>query len=299
MGEQRMLPPDYDGSDLIFLIGCARSGTTWLQRLLAAHPAVRTGQESYLFGSYLGPQLRVWAKHQRDRGRGAVGMPCYFTEDEFREQLKRYTLTLLQPMVGELQPGELFLEKTPRHALYVAEILTLLPNSRFVLLTRDARDVVASMLQAAQSWGSEWAPRSVDAAAKKWVQFQKAAVKARGLLSSDQLLDVRYEALLADTAGELEKVIRFLALEWSAEARRQAIQANTADQIRKGGGSRIPLTGDAALRLGNAVSEPEGFIRRAGAGAWRRDLNPWQRWRVWRIARQAMAAEGYPWKSLL
>lgn len=295
MGEAQTLPLDYDGSDLVFLIGCPRSGTTWLQRLLAAHPAVRTGQESYLFGSYIGPQLRVWSKHRKDQGRGAIGLPCYFTEGEFREHLKRYALTLLEPMVAGLQAGELFLEKTPRHGLYVAEILTLLPKSKFILLTRDARDVVSSMLKASQTWGSEWAPKNADAAAKKWVQFQKAAVKARGLLSSDQLLEVRYEGLLADTAGELGKAMRFLGLEWSSEALQAAVQANTADQIRKGGGSPIPLKGDAALRLGNAVSEPEGFIRRAGAGGWRRDLNAWQRWRVWRIARQAMAAEGYSW----
>jgi hypothetical protein len=42
----------------VFLVGCPRSGTTWVQRLLACHPGIATGQESNLFEMYIGPQLR-------------------------------------------------------------------------------------------------------------------------------------------------------------------------------------------------------------------------------------------------
>jgi hypothetical protein len=56
----RWQPPGggYQGHNLVFLIGCPRSGTTWLQRLLASHPQVRTVQETFLFPRYISPQLR-------------------------------------------------------------------------------------------------------------------------------------------------------------------------------------------------------------------------------------------------
>src|SRR5687768_17973655 len=41
----------------VFVIGSPRSGTTWVQRLLVAHPAVCGGQESHFFAAF-GPPLR-------------------------------------------------------------------------------------------------------------------------------------------------------------------------------------------------------------------------------------------------
>src|SRR5215831_21247568 len=128
------LDADYDGSNLVFVVGCPRSGTTWVQRLLASHACIRTGQESDLFDMYIGPLLRTWQQELRvdSSGRGSVGLSCYFTDAEFVRTLKTYLLQLLAPMVGQLEPGELFLEKTPIHVLFVPEIHTLLPRARFI-----------------------------------------------------------------------------------------------------------------------------------------------------------------------
>src|SRR5215212_1014119 len=96
---------EYDGHDLLFIVGCPRSGTTWLQRLLAGHPDVRTGQESDLFDIYLGPQLRAW-KRELDpavSGRGGVGLGCYLSDGEYMRHLKRYALDLMGPMIDGLE----------------------------------------------------------------------------------------------------------------------------------------------------------------------------------------------------
>jgi len=75
-----MIDATYTGHNLVFLVGCPRRGTTWLQRLLACHPAVRTGQESHVFEVHIAPQLREWRKLADQSNRGGVGMACYFTE---------------------------------------------------------------------------------------------------------------------------------------------------------------------------------------------------------------------------
>src|SRR5918911_4747159 len=124
----------YSGDNLVCIVGCPRSGTTWVQRLLAGPPRVRTGQESDVFDIYVGPQLRAWRREldPTASGRGGVGLACYFDDDSFMRVLRRYASDLLQPMLGELGAEELFLEKTPSHALYIPEIMELFPGTRFV-----------------------------------------------------------------------------------------------------------------------------------------------------------------------
>src|SRR5918911_501808 len=98
------------GENLVCVVGCPRSGTTWVQRLLAAHPSVRTGQESDVFDIYVGPQLRAWRREldPTSSGRGGVGLACYFDDQGFVQALRRYASDLLAPMLAGLGPGELF-----------------------------------------------------------------------------------------------------------------------------------------------------------------------------------------------
>lgn len=159
-GERQVLNADYDGHNMVFVVGCPRSGTTWLQRLLSSHPRILTGQESQVFEVNIAPQLRDWKKMRNPQIRGGgIGLPCYLTEERFLQILKIYLLTLLEPMVEQLNPDELFLEKTPAHGLFLPEIFESLPGTRVIHLLRDARDVVSSLL-AGGAWLTQWAPKS-------------------------------------------------------------------------------------------------------------------------------------------
>jgi Sulfotransferase family len=288
---------DYTGANLVFVVGCPRSGTTWIQRLLATHPALRTGQESDVFDLYIGPQLRAW-EHELDptsSGRGGVGLACYFEDAEFRRLLKGYLLQLLEPMVGALQPGELFLEKTPSHVMFIPEIQAMLPDARFIHVLRDARDTVASLLQASRTWGREWAPRRARQAATMWLSHVQAAKQAQRLLPDRQFFEVRYEALHSTGPGVLRNLVDWLRVEWSDSEIRSAFERNTADAARAGRATPIPLGGVVARSMGDVVTEPKGFIRRARAGGWQQDLSPVDKLAVWRVAHTTMAEVGYPW----
>src|SRR5687767_2097326 len=94
------------GENLLFLVGCPRSGTTWLQRLLASHPRIRTGPESELF-KYIGSQFALWRVHMERvrQGRGGSGLTGYFSDDEFVAVQKQYLCHLLGPMLRGVQPG--------------------------------------------------------------------------------------------------------------------------------------------------------------------------------------------------
>jgi hypothetical protein len=283
------------GDQLIFIVGCPRSGTTWVQRLLAAHPNVRTGQESDLFDLYIGPQLRTWRRelHADSSGRGGVGLACYLDDAEFTRTLRGYAIDLLKKMLGDLEPHQLFVEKTPSHALYIPEIAELFPGARFIHVLRDARDTVASLLGASRSWGAGWAPRRARAAARMWVEHVKAARHAH--VAPGKLCEVRYEDLHISGPAVLGDVTRWLGLEWSAADIERAIQANRPDVAKAGGGTPIPLGGAFGGRFGPVVREPSGFVRKAEVGSWRSELTALDRLQVWREARSLMAEVGYTW----
>lgn len=289
------LPPDLpgDGSRLVFLVGCPRSGTTWLQRLLAAHPHVRTGQESNIFQEYLAPAFSHFNQGILS-ARGGVGMGCYLTRAQFLEVQRQYMGLLMQPMLAGLEPGQLFLEKTPQHALNLKEIAQLLPQARIIHLLRDPRDVVASMLAASKGWGSGWAPRDAGEAAVAWEQHVKAARAGASHFASHQFLELRYEELLANPEAGLGQCAQFLGLEWSPQQIQDAIAANRAGDKKAGDGTAIQLGGEAA-KIGAVVQEPEGFVRRAQAGGWQQDLAHRDQFRVWRLLHQYMQETGYRW----
>jgi hypothetical protein len=288
------LAADYDGHNLVLVAGCQRSGTTWLQRLLATHPKVRTGQESYLFSVHIGPQLLAWKElSEVPNSHRISGLGCYFSKEEFRSILKSYLLRLLEPMVGNLAPGEIFLEKTPDNALRLPEALELLPRVRVIHIIRDARDVVSS-LTSREAW-LEWAPADARSAASLWVRHIEAVRNAMPVIPAGQFFEVRYEDLLQNPAKVLRETADFLGLEWSASEIEKAVELNHAHTARKTGGTPIPVFGDAAKRFGSVVVEPEGFIRRAKSGSWKNDLSFSQKFWVWRAAHKTMEENGYDW----
>lgn len=290
---------EYTGKNMVFLVGCPRSGTTWLQKLLAAHPKVGTGEESHFFSLYIGPQLRAWndqkTRHFHDGLGHAAGPQAYFREEEFLAILKNYVSALLKPIVDRLQPDEWFLEKTPSHALYIPEIKQLLPDSRFIHLIRDCRDVVASLMTASRSWGASWAPSSAKLAAAMWVQHVEAVKIGARNLSSREFREIRYEELWSSPLETLKNLSEWLGIVWSEDAIKLAIDSNKAD-VMETAGTPIPVYGEVRALTGDRAKLPRGFIGRARPDAWKSDLSMYEKYEVWRGTRKSMNAAGYFWR---
>src|SRR5438309_11133399 len=101
----------------LFIVGAPRSGTTWVQRLLLSHPAIRGGQESNFFCAF-GPILHMY-KFGEQPGRLA-GLPNYWTESALTEEIAALWRKTMLPFVApaaDRSPASLLVEKTPGHAL--------------------------------------------------------------------------------------------------------------------------------------------------------------------------------------
>ncbi len=297
---KKTTPYSRRGDNLVFIVGCPRSGTTWLQKLLACHPKIHTGQESDIFDGYIGPQLRYWRKYSKPYvdGRPALGLACYLTETEFIQVLKEYMHKLFDPMIGKLKQGEIFLEKTPSHALFIPEITELLPDAKVIHMLRDARAVVASLLAASKSWGKNWAPRYAFLAARMWVKHVSAvrqSVKDQ-VLSKELFYEVRYENLHGSTIEVVKGAIDFLCLDWSENEIKDAVEKNKPENAKLGLGTNIPVGGEFAKMSLPAFEEPQGFVRKAEKSAWKYDLSWIQKLFIWIIAKKCMREVGYSWE---
>lgn len=284
---------------VVFIVGSPRSGTTWLQRMLAEHPAVCTGQESHIFEWFIGPMLRKWhGKVARHDGydpsrRNGIGLGAYLTTDEFRDLLKPIIRRVVEASgAGE---GNLFLEKTPGHSRFIPEIVEMVPDARFIHVVRDPWDVVASLLRASRSWGSAWAPSSAKAAAQEWSRHVLAVQRAKEELGVERFFEVRYEDLHRAPANGLSRLVDFLGLEWTPSAINRSVKINTAEQTRAGNATPLPVFGQLGKSVASVQAEPTGFVGRARPGGGKDELSFREKFVVWQATRELAGEFHYEW----
>jgi hypothetical protein len=92
--------------------------------------------------------------------------------------------------------------------LYVPEIRSAFPNARFLVLVRDPRDVVLSIA----NYG--WTGTSITRLLRTAIAWQwHMRLLARLFANRDDGLFLRYEDIVTDLAGTLDRINSFLGLE--------------------------------------------------------------------------------------
>ncbi len=253
----------------VFVVGVPRSGTTWLQRMILSHPQVCGGEESHFFCTFAPAIDQFFPRRE------PVGLPCYFTKDNFWEELKGLWRRTMKPVIEAKPTATILLEKTPFHADHMQRILDVFPAARFIHVIRDSRAVVASLLAASRvEFGRSWAPRKAFSAARIWKRTATAAHRFGATLPDDRYMEIHYEQLSAFPAAELARVLRFIGVQAGHDQVLQIVTDNTIERQRE------------------TASLP-GLVRNGNANGWRRELSLWQKALVWAITRQAMAELGY------
>ena len=274
----------------VFVVGAQRSGTTWVQRLLAAHPAIAGGQESHLFSGYLAPLWRRWENEEAERARGRItGLACYLTQEQFLEELRRLARRVFIGLERAKPDARLLVEKTPDHGLHLPLIQRVFPDAVIVHVLRDGRDVAASLRDASRHrWGESWAPANVEEAAYRWVQWVRRI--QHDLPRFARTCTVRYEDLSADGGSVLADLYDFLGEPLPAQQVKSIIDGGAFDAIVSGGVDSLLLEGACH---GAAAPEPEGFHRRGQAGGWRTDLSLEEQVLVHAVAGELLDELGY------
>lgn len=101
-----------------------------------------------------------------------------------------------------------WVEKTPRHAFFIPEILRMFPNARIINVVRGPRDVVSSSFLS-RSFDSNIERRRFCASrAERWNKEITIAMQAT--VSNQQTITIRYEDIVSNTSGSLKTIMQFL-----------------------------------------------------------------------------------------
>jgi hypothetical protein len=222
----------------VFVIGCPRSGTTVVFDLLRASPSLASiGQEGHvLWESFHHPREHGWRSN-------AVG------PGDVRSFERRY----LAWAIGALaRPrGARFLDKTPRNSLRLPYLDALFPDAQYVFVQRDGRATVSSLVVAWRErehpayvlpvpfsipgiperqwhfilppgWRDLDGRRLEEVCARQYVTATDAILEFRGGLDPARFVDLRYEDLLRDPAGQMEHVHQALDVPFADTQARRA-----------------------------------------------------------------------------
>jgi len=208
----------------LFLVGCPRSGTTLLKRILNAHSAVAITPETHFI-------RRIWLARQDFNPLESdakfeqlierfVSMPEFLEmgieSNAFRTaalETPRSIPALFERLLsefGKVHHATLVGEKTPNHLLYMPILISLFPKARFIHIVRDPRAVV-------QSWRSvPWSTGTLAGDAQVWRRYMMTARK-NPPKHGQALLTLHYESLLRDPVGTAKQVCNFLELRYEPE----------------------------------------------------------------------------------
>ncbi len=208
------MPDAPQGSRLIFVGGCPRSGTTLLQNVLDSHPEIFGGPEFDRVPAIveLRNQLRQSVRDKR--------IDLYVSEHDVDRQIAGLAEHLLLP-TADRHGRRLLSEKTPLNVLVFPDLLEIFPGARLVQMVRHPLAVVASMKKVVERAIEKQVPppetfmhaeRMVDLLKRCYLAGFEAARRA-----PNRVLTVVYERLLVDPAGETRNLCQFLNIEWHAQ----------------------------------------------------------------------------------
>ncbi len=214
----------------VFIVGCPRSGTTLLQRIVNAHSQIAIIPESH------------WVPRLFDKRKGLTAeglvtpelISSLLMQPEFAAlQINRPQLAALlgtgRPvsyadfitgifdLYGKARGKTLVGNKTPGFARRMGTLHALWPRARFVHLIRDGRDVYLSTLHRPlknpkpgvfDSWNED----AATTAALWWEWNVRVGQRAGNSLGPELYYPMRYESLVAGPAAECEALCAFLGL---------------------------------------------------------------------------------------
>ena len=194
---------EHDEADPVFLIGFPRSGTTLLDQVLDAHPAVEVLEERPLITG-LAARLAEAAGYP-----GALEAATDALCEEMRAAYFTERNRFLTPSAGAI-----YVDKMPLNIVHVGLILRIFPRARFILALRHPCDVCLSCLMQNFSLNHSMAVfcslpdtirfyREVFGLWQQYLTHLKPAFVA-----------VKYEDMTRDLRVAAEPVLSFLGLDW-------------------------------------------------------------------------------------
>lgn len=263
--------------NIVWIFGTARTGSTWLSSMMEELPDFALWNEPYV-GTLFGPTFyKLGWNLIGGRGAGILS-PRY--AGVWLKSVRSLVLDGANARFPEVDGDGFLVVKEPHGSVGAPAIMSALPESRMILLVRDPRDVVASILDAASESGwrkSSW--EGADGDPDTFVRLRaelylesvgnaKVAYEAH----AGPKVTIRYEDLRADTSSVMKSVFSRLGIPVDEDKLARAVSEHSWESIPE-------------------EAKGEGkFYRKAKPGGWREDLTTEQAEVVERITAPLITA---------
>lgn len=214
----------------VFLVGCHRSGTTLLKRIVNNHPQIAIAPETHWI-------LLPFEQRQGLTDEGRVTrelIPRLLAHPKFakmklgQEKLEKllapdesvsyaHFVSGIFDLYGQRRKKPLVGDKTARYVRDISLLHFLWPKARFIHLIRDGRDVCLSML----NWDrvhslagrfATWNQDPIATAALWWKWHVQSGREAGGALGAKLYYELRYESLITRPEDACAVLCEFLAV---------------------------------------------------------------------------------------
>ncbi|HEX4095484.1 MAG TPA: sulfotransferase, partial [Caulobacteraceae bacterium] len=271
--QARMAGAGFSDPAPVLIVGVPRSGSTLVEQILASHPKAFAAGERPDLELAIGDELqRAGLAASPD---GAAQLP----PERVRAIGEAYARRL-----HALAPGaERIVDKTLSNLRFLGLVHAALPQARMVHVRRNAVDVCMSCYS--RLFGGDQ-PFAYDLGelGRYHVAVDRLMRRWRDVLPDGALLELEYEALIADPEGQARRLLKHCGLDWDPgclEFHRtdRQVRTSSAAQVRRPlysaavGASRVyerhlgplfealgidpkPDAGSEAACYGNAVGEP-------------------------------------------
>lgn len=268
-----------------FVFGYNKSGTTFLQQLLDSHPNVNCPSEHhfssvihnvYTFGQEYVKRITMFDERTAQQG---------IRFDESKVLMHTFRAFVEASM-------ECGADTTTTHVgvndnsigLSLEYYDTVFPESRFITILRDPREVTVSLFH--HKWRTEEISRQenltlsavAEAVGPSWKQhMEKLSSFSIRNSSQDRLCVTRYEDLIgAEKNAEFARILSFLRVPYDAALLRDVLAAN-----------------DFSVRRKNEADGRGSFLRSGSADTWKEELGPMDVASIERNAGEQMLKFGY------
>ena len=224
--------PNQQQNPYLFVVGCPRSGTTLLQRMLDNHPQLAVANDTHFITRCL--KKMKWVIDPPLTAELIEQVKCYrrfprlgltdHAVSRAAEKAKTYAefVSFLYTEYGNMHRKSLAGEKTPDYVRHLPMLHSLFPQAKSIHIIRDGRDVALSTLEWAKAGKGPgrielWNKEPVAVCALWWRMNVDFGMRDGMDLGTAVYREVKYEDLAAWPEKIIQGLADFLKLPFSTE----------------------------------------------------------------------------------
>jgi Flp pilus assembly protein TadD len=189
-------PKSRQGKGVVLVLGVPRSGTTLIERILAAHPKVKPAGENRIF----------WLAAQSVSGKSNEDVRDFVRDGDMNGMGQIY-LDLMQERVGEF---DFVTDKSLRNELRLGLIRAALPAAKVIWVRRNPLDTAWSCYRTRFAEGNPWS-NTPQNTVRFIAGYEKLMRHWQGIYGKD-MMQVDFDGFVMDPEPGIAQMLKFLEL---------------------------------------------------------------------------------------